>query len=150
MQVTRQIQTKVENYCAYQERSQQEVRDKLYRLGLHRAEVEQTIAQLIEDGFLNEERFAKAFVLGKHRMKKWGRFKIKQALKLKSVSEPLIKIALTELDEDEYRANLKEIILKKSALSKATDPYQQKMQLMQYGYMKGYEKDLVLSVLDEI
>ena len=72
---------RAQRYCAYQERSQQEVRDKLYSWGLHRREVESLLVELISDGFLKEERFAHAFAGGKFRIKKWGRVRIEQALK---------------------------------------------------------------------
>src|SRR3981081_925734 len=90
---------KAQKYCAYQERSQQEVRDKLYSWGLHKRDVENSIAELITSGFLKEERFALAFAGGKFRMKGWGRIKIKQALKQKSVSDNLIRQALKAIDE---------------------------------------------------
>jgi len=78
---------KAEHYCAYQERSQQEVRDKLYEWELKPAEVEDIISRLIENNYLNEERFAKAYVQGKFNQKGWGRIKIKQGLKLKRVPD---------------------------------------------------------------
>src|SRR5690606_39071532 len=109
---------KMEHYCAYQERSQQEVRDKLYTLGLHRNDVEEVISELIQTNFLNEERFAIAYTQGKFRMKNWGRLKIKQGLKLKRVSEKLITKALKQLDGDEYYITLTKVLEKKSALLK--------------------------------
>ena len=80
---------KAEHYCAYQERSQQEVRDKLYEWGLWPDAVENIISELISNNFLNEERFAKAYAQGKFNQKGWGRIKIKQALKLKKVPDIL-------------------------------------------------------------
>jgi regulatory protein len=82
---------KAEHYCAYQERSQQEVRDKLYEWDLKPAEVENIIIRLIENNYVNEERFAKAYVRGKFNQKGWGRIKIKQGLKQKRVPDGLIK-----------------------------------------------------------
>lgn len=82
-----QAKLKAEAFCAYQERAQQELRDKLYEWGLHADEVEEIISELIVDNFLNEERFAIAYVSGKFRMKGWGKIKIKQGLKYKNVSE---------------------------------------------------------------
>jgi regulatory protein len=73
--------TKAEHFCAYQERSQQEVRDKLYEWGLWPDAVEQSISRLIEGNFLNEDRFAKAYTKGKFNQKAWGKIKIKQGLK---------------------------------------------------------------------
>ena len=78
---------KAADYCAYQERSQQEVRDKLYGYGLHHDEVEENLSELITQGYLNEERFAKAYAGGKFRIKGWGKRKILQGLKQHRISE---------------------------------------------------------------
>src|SRR5690606_6510429 len=81
-----QARQKIERYCAYQERSQKEVRNKLYELGLkNSADVEELISELIQSNFINEERFARAYTLGKFRMKLWGRIKISQGLKQKGI-----------------------------------------------------------------
>lgn len=144
-----QSQVKIENYCAYQERSQQEVRDKLYTWGLHKNDVENIISHLIENNFLNEERFAIAYTLGKHRIKKWGRFKIIQGLKLKRVSDPLMKIALKQLEEEEYTLNLLSVLEKKAALLKVTDPWKRKNMLVQYGISRGYESELIFEILND-
>jgi len=105
---------KAENYCAYQERSQQEVRDKLYEWGLYSNTVEQVIIQLIDGNFLNEERFANAYTRGKFNQKGWGKIKIKQGLKFKRVSDPLIKKALNSINEDDYLLMLHQVVQKKS------------------------------------
>lgn len=105
--------SRAERYCAYQERSQQEVRDKLYEWGQYPSAVENIISKLIETNFLNEERFSKAYTIGKFRQKGWGKIKIKQGLKLKKVSEPLIKKALNNIDGDEYGEMLNRLIQKK-------------------------------------
>src|ERR1700744_4009734 len=106
--------TKAEHYCAYQERSQQEVRNKLFEWGLWPEAVENIISQLITAGFLNEERFAKAYVQGKFRQKAWGKIKIKQGLKLKKVPDVLIKKALATIDGEEYTAMLAKVLQKKA------------------------------------
>ena len=85
---------KAESFCAYQERSQHEIRNKLYEWGLHQNDVETIISELIEANFLNEERFAIAYSLGKFRIKGWGKIKIKHGLKLKRVPEKLIHKSL--------------------------------------------------------
>jgi regulatory protein len=140
---------KAENYCAYQERSQQEVRDKLFEWGVYPQVVERVISKLIESNFLNEERFAIAFATGKLRQKGWGRQKIKQGLKLKKVSEPLIKKALKSVDEGEYLEMLRQVIQKREKLSIEKDPYKRKYKLYQYALSRGYESDLVADVLRE-
>lgn len=142
-------QAKAESYCAFQERSQQEVRDKLYSWGLWTDEVENIIAELIATDFLNEERFAVAYATGRFRMKGWGKFKIKQGLALKSVSKPLIRIALQALDDDAYRTKLLEILTKKSALTKESNPYVRKNKLARYAISRGFETDLVYELLND-
>ncbi|MGV3509110.1 MAG: regulatory protein RecX [Sphingobacteriaceae bacterium] len=138
---------KLEQYCAYQERSQQEVRDKLYSYGLHSAEVEDVICELIGANFLNEERFANAFALGKFRIKHWGRLKIKQGLKLKRVGDNLIKKALKQIDADDYEETLKRLLEKKNALLKENDRFKRRQKLVSYGLAKGYESDLIFDCL---
>ncbi|UIR56911.1 RecX family transcriptional regulator [Sphingobacterium sp. SRCM116780] len=145
----KQALLKAESYCAYQERAQQEVRDKLYEWGLHQEDVELIISQLISENFLNEERFAIAYTLGKLRMKSWGKIKIKQALKFKKVSEPLIKIAFSKIDLDEYESKASDLIDKKRLLLKDKDPYILKNKIFQYALSRGFESDIVSSLLKE-
>src|SRR5688500_6130993 len=90
---------KIKQYCAYQERSHAEVKEKLYSFSLFKSDVESLISRLIEEDYLNEERFAKMFAGGKFRMKHWGRVKIRYELKQKQVSEYNIKKALQEIAE---------------------------------------------------
>jgi regulatory protein len=140
---------KAEKYCVYQERAQQEVREKLYTMGLHQRDVENIIAELISNNFLNEERFANTYALGKFRQKGWGKIKIKQALKLKRVPEGLIKKALQQIDLDDYLIRLKGILEKKAALLKEKEPYKRSYQLKQYAFGKGYEGNLVADILKD-
>src|SRR6476620_10497067 len=90
---------KIKHYCAYQERNHKEVKDKLYSFGLYRQEVEALLSQLIEEGYLNEERFAIAFAGGKFRLRQWGRVKIQYELKQKGISEYCIRKALMSIEE---------------------------------------------------
>lgn len=145
----RQAQAKAETYCAFQERSQQEVRDKLYEWGLRRADVEDLISELIATNYLNEERFALAYASGKFRMKGWGKIKIRQGLAFKSVSEPLIKIALQAIDPAEYRDKLFETLAKKAALTSEKDPYIRKHKLARHAASRGFEQNLIFEVLSD-
>ncbi len=138
---------KAEHYCAYQERSQQEVRDKLYEWGLKPDAVENIISELIGGNFLNEERFAKAYVQGKFNQKGWGRIKIKQGLKLKKVPDVLIKKALQTVDYDDYMMTLRKIIEKKAATITEKHPEKRRQKLWQYALGKGYESDLIGEVI---
>ena len=138
---------KAEHYCAYQERSQQEVRDKLYEWGLHGVQVENLIVHLIQTNFLNEARFANAYVQGKFNQKGWGKQKIKQGLKFKKVSDALIKKALNTIDGDDYSNTLKQILEKKARLLGEKDPFKKRYKLHQYALSRGYETDIVSDIL---
>lgn len=141
---------KMQSWCAYQERAQQDARDKLYELGMWTEAVENIIVLLIQDNFLNEERFACSFARGKFTIKKWGRIKIKQELKQKRVGDYCLKKAMKEIDENEYIQTLKKLIESKRKLIKETNKIKLKYKLMSYALSKGYEKDLVFDVLNNI
>ncbi|WP_179413894.1 regulatory protein RecX [Mucilaginibacter sp. E4BP6] len=138
---------KAEHFCAYQERAQQEVRDKLYDWGLWPDAVENIIVKLIGDNFLNEERFAKAYVHGKFKQKSWGRIKIKQGLKIKKIPENLLKKALLTIDGDEYFEMLTKVLSKKAALLTEKVSYKRRYKLQQYALSRGFESDLINDVL---
>lgn len=138
---------KAEHYCAYQERAQQEVRDKLYEWGLWPTAIEKIITQLIIDGYLNEERFARAYALGKFRQKGWGKIKIKQGLKLKRIPDGLIKKSLSAIDPDAYLMMLTQILEKKGAVLKEKNDFKRRYKLQQYALSRGYENDMIADVL---
>ena len=104
---------RIRHYCAYQERAQQEVRDKLYELGMTKDEVEEIMSDLIAENFLNEERFAVQFAGGHFRIKGWGKVKIQHALQQKRVSSYNIKIGLKAIDGDAYLKTLEQLATKK-------------------------------------
>ncbi len=141
---------KAADYCAYQERSQQEVRDKLYSYGLHQDEVEETISELITDGYINEERFAKAYAGGKFRIKGWGRRKIIQGLKQHRISEYCIKKGMLEIDPDDYFETLVKHLEKKKPLIKSDSTYILKGKLTQHVIAKGFEIDLIQEAIKRV
>ena len=141
---------KAEHYCAYQERSQQEVRNKLYEWGLWSDAVENIISQLITDNYLNEERFAKAYARGKFKQKGWGKAKIKQGLKFKQVPDVLIKKALLSIADDDYLQMLHKVLAKKAKTVSEKDPFKRNYKLQQYAMSRGYESDLIANVLREL
>jgi regulatory protein len=143
----KQALLKAEKYCAYQERCQQEVRDKLYEWGLYSNDVESIISELIVDNFLNEERFAKAYAGGKFRMKKWGRIKIKIELKKRKISEYCIKKAMQEINEEAYLQTIKILIEKKSKDIKEKNAQLRNYKLVKYIASKGFEQDLIWELL---
>jgi regulatory protein len=100
---------KLKQYCAYQERCHSEVKEKLYSYGVYGDDADSIVSQLIEENYLNEERFALHFAGGKFKMKQWGKMKIKYSLKQKQVSNYCIKKALNSIDDVEYEAVLEKL-----------------------------------------
>ncbi|RYD56909.1 MAG: RecX family transcriptional regulator [Sphingobacteriales bacterium] len=148
---TTDVRTAIYRYCNYQERSHQEARDKLYELGSRTPEVEEFIAELIEKGVLNEERFARAIARGKFRMKQWGKQKIIQQLKQQRISEYCIKKALTEIDSDEYDQTLRKLAEKKWAeLRTERSVPARKAKTYRYLMQKGYESSMIQDAINEI
>ena len=140
---------KAYKFCDYQERNQQDVRDKLYDLGLHKKDVEQIISQLITEGFLNEERFAIAYAGGKFRIKQWGKVKIKYALKQKKISEYCINKALMQISPSDYHKMLKKVMDAYSKKVKEKDQRKRSYKIAQYAVSKGFESDLVWDQLKD-
>lgn len=138
---------KAEHFCAYQERAQQEVRDKLYEWGLWPDAVEHIISQLIEGNFLNEERFARIYAKSKFNQKVWGRIKIKQGLKLKRVPDVLIKKALLTIDPDDYLTALTHLLQKKEAILNEKNQLKRRYKLQQYAMGRGFEAELIADIL---
>ena len=145
-----QAKLKAADYCAYQERSQQEVRDKLYSYGLHSDEVEVVLTDLIVEGFINEERFAVAYAGGKFRMKGWGKQKIIQGLKQHQVSNYCIQKALSEIDDESYWEALIKHASKKMRSLTENDPYIIQGKLSRHLQMKGFEGGLIRKVIEEL
>lgn len=140
---------RIGKYCAYQERSHQEVRDKLYNLGLYKQEVESLIAEMIELDYLNEERFARAYCRGKFLHNKWGRRKILQGLKQKGVSQYCIKKGLEEIKESDYLATLELILNKQLSKHRGSNTYIQSNKAARYAIQKGFESALVWQFVNQ-
>jgi regulatory protein len=141
---------KLKHYCGYQERCHSEVREKLYELGVRRIDHDEITATLIEEGCLNEERFAIAFAGGRFRMKQWGRMKIKYELKQKQVSDYSIKKALKQISEEEYLNVLKKLAGEKYASLKSDQYLVRKKKTMDYLMQRGFEPELVRQAAETI
>lgn len=142
---------KIKHYCSYQERGHAETREKLYSYGLYRHEVETLLSQLIEENYLNEERYAIALAGGKFRMKQWGRVKIKYELQLKKVSPYCIKKALAAIDEKDYEATLQKLAASKLATLKSEkNIFIKKTKLRNYLLQKGFEPALIMAIVNNI
>jgi regulatory protein len=140
---------KAQSYCTYQERSQQEVRDKLYSLGLHGNDVENVLADLITAGFLNEERFARAYAGGKFRINGWGKNKIRNGLIQKKVSPKCIELGLSEINEKDYITELRQVLSSKLKGISKKEFIKLRNQAARYAIGRGFESDLVWGILNE-
>jgi regulatory protein len=134
---------KIARFCAYQERAHAEVEEKLYSYGLHRDEVEELLAWLITENFVNEERFAMAFAGGKFRVKRWGKLKIKQYLQQKKVSDYSINKAIDAIEDREYTNSLDYLIEKAAKSAKAVNIFEHRHKISRSMISKGYEPELV-------
>ena len=143
-----QARLKAEKYCAYQERSQQEVKNKLIGMGLSISETNEILVELVRENFINEEKFAYAFAKGKLKIKKWGNRKITIALKNKGITETLIQKVLREIDPHQYIEELRFNIEKKYRTIKENDPWKRAGKLKQYLIGKGFEPELVFREVD--
>ena len=139
------ILKKVLRYCAYQDRCTQEVRTKLATFDMPDSEKEKIVKLLVDEGYLDDERYASTFVRSKIHLKKWGVNKIKMALKMKGISEEIISNALSEIDPEIYLEELIKVLKAKKIVE--ADPYKRKAKLAQYAMQKGYEPTLVWDVL---
>ena len=139
---------KAKHYCGYQERSHAEVKQKLYGYGLYKNEVEELLSRLIEENYLNEERFAIAFAGGKFRMKQWGKMKIKYELQQKQVSAYCIKKAMEEIADEDYDMTLMNLAEAKfNSLKDEKNLFTKKSKMQNYLVGKGYEYEKVAAVL---
>jgi regulatory protein len=141
---------KIRNYCAYQERAHKEVKNKLFEYGLYASEVDEILSRLITDGFLNEERFAKAFAGGKFRIKKWGRVKIQNELEMLGLTPKCVRFGLREIDERDYRKTLYQLIEKKSASTPEENLFKKRDKIARYAIAKGFEPELVWESVKEL
>jgi regulatory protein len=145
--MTTEVLTKARRYCDAQERCHQQVRDKLYAWGLHQEEVEEVIALLIGEGFLNEQRFAADYAVSKFRQKGWGRVKIREALKIKRVSAPCIKQGLLAIDDDEYVKHLASAVEKLRPKTKGRNEWEREQRVKRYLLGRGFEPDLIADAM---
>ena len=134
---------KLEYYCSYQERCHDEVVQKLYDLGMKTNEIDIVVVHLLQNDFLNEERFSRSFARGKHRIKKWGKIRIVNELKQRHIAAPNIKLALTEISEEQYQETFHTLAEKHWEILKESDGQKKKKKWCDYLLRKGWESNLV-------
>lgn len=142
-----EVLSKLMKYCSYQERSKLEVTQKALHLGLKKNELEQLVEKLIADNFINEKRFVSSYVRGKLNIKKWGKYKIREGLRAKGVSETEIQDQLSRIDQSQFKENLIELVEQR----KLAKPLGQEELSKHYRYFmsRGYESGLIMEVLKE-
>jgi len=141
---------KLQNYCSYQERCHQEVRQKLIGMRMIPEAIDNIIVHLLEHNFLNEERFAKTYVSGKFRIKKWGRRRLTLELKKKDVSKFNINQALSEINEGEYIETFNALAEKKFKNINETNKLKKKKKLANYLLYRGWESHLVYDKVNQL
>ncbi|WP_298417151.1 regulatory protein RecX [uncultured Kordia sp.] len=141
---------KLQQFCAYQDRCHKEVVEKLQKMNMIPEAIDIIVSELIQDNFLNEERFAKSFARGKFRIKKWGRIRITRELKLRNISKYNIDTALKEIEETDYLQTLHELAEKRVKAVRETNPFKRKKKIADYLFYRGWEAHLVYEKINEL
>ncbi|MDP6908781.1 MAG: regulatory protein RecX [Flavobacteriales bacterium] len=141
---------KMQKYCAYQERSHKDVNQKMWDLKIPMELRDDILLNLIQQNFLNEERFARAYVRGKFKIKKWGRNKIIKGLKQHQVQKKCIQLALQEIDEELYLQILKEVLTQKSDRLKEKNAWKRRGSLYRFATQRGFESAFVNEAINEL
>lgn len=141
---------KLEQYCAYQERCHKEVVDKLIAMKMIPEARDLIVVHLIKNDYLNEERYAMAFVRGKFRIKKWGTYRLTRELKRKDINRVLIQSSLKQISNEEYLSTLHELAEKKLSSIRESNLQKRKKKLADYLLYRGWESHLVYDKVNEL
>lgn len=145
-----EIKRKIEQFCVYQDRCHKEVEQKMRDYELIPEAREMILLSLMQDNFLNEERFAKSFARGKFRIKSWGKQRIIRELKFRDISAYNIKTALKEIDENEYLETIYRVTENRNNVISESDNYKRKKKLIDFLMRKGFENELIFKTVNEI
>jgi len=145
-----EAQLKLEYYCSYQDRCHDEVVRKSYELGMKTNEIDIVVVHLLQNDFLNEERFSRSFARGKHRIKQWGKIRIVNELKARHISATNIKLALTEISEEEYLNTFHQLAERHWENIREGEVQKKKKKWCDYLLSKGWESNLVYEKLKEL
>lgn len=144
-----EIKRKLERYCIYQDRCHKEVEQKMFAYHLVPAARDHILLHLLENDFLNEERFSKSFARGKFRIKKWGRERISRELKLREISVYNLKVALKEIEEEEYLDTLQALYERRKESLSEENEFKRNKKLFDYLKYRGYETNLIVAVINQ-
>lgn len=145
-----ELQSKMEQYCVYQDRCHQEIERKMKEYQMIPEAKEKILLHLMRHDFLNEERFSKSFTRGKFRIKNWGKQRIIRELKIKNISSYNIKTALKEIDEELYVKTIEKIATSKKITIKESNLFKKKKKIYDYLYRKGYESSLIQETIQKL
>lgn len=144
-----EIKQKMINYCVYQDRCHQEVEQKMKEFLLIPEAKDEILLYLIQENYLNEERFTRSYIRGKFYVKHWGRNKIKNHLKFKGVPEKLILSCYDEIDDEDYENAIKKIYQQYYEKQKGLKDYQKQAKTIKYLIGRGFEYDIIQEVINE-
>jgi len=134
--------------CAQAEHCEQEMRDKMRRWGLDEAAQDKVVERLTKERYIDEERYARAFVKDKIRYNKWGRRKVQQALWMKHISDDIQQQVLDEIDEKEYLDVLRPLLKQKRKSIKAESDYELNQKLVRFALSRGFGFDIIRQCMD--
>jgi len=146
----KELLQRARSYCAKEEKCRLQVRQKLTFWGATPDQAEDILQQLTDENYINEERFAREFALGKFRLIKWGKIKIAIELMRLQIPEESIRNGLDAIDMDDYESLLKKILLQKSNSLHATNKEVAKKKLATFAMAKGFEGELVWKAVKEL
>jgi regulatory protein len=146
----REALTRAMSLCASREYCSDDIRIKLDSWGLNSSDIESVISSLAEENFINDKRYAEAFVKDRYRQNKWGRLKIAAQLRAKRIDPDLIDSALSILDEDDYRRTIRDLLDTHRKNTRAKNQYDLKGKLMRFGLSKGFESHILYDILNEL
>ena len=147
---TKQIESKLQYYCSYQDRCHKEVIEKLKTFNIKSNESNEIISNLIKDNYLNESRFSENFVRGKFKIKNWGKVRIVRELKQRNISRYNINLGLKEIDSQEYQNKLDEIFKNKLSSLNNLNKTIKKKKIISYLLYRGWESNLIYSKINEL
>ena len=140
---------RIQSYCAIQDRCQWEVEKKMKEWGVSEIIIENILTDLILEKFVDEQRFSESFCRGKFRIKRWGKVKIKNELKIKKISENCINKGLSQINNKEYMQVLKNVYIKKRNSLKDTNQFIRKGKIAKHLQQKGFESNLIWKLINK-
>ena len=147
---SKEVRQKLEHYCAYQDRCHQEVYQKMFSFSLTAHEKEELMVYLIDNNFLNEERFAQSFTRGKHNYKNWGKIRIVNELRARNISSTIIKIALKEINDSLYLETFEELSEKHWNTINESNLMKKRKKFCDFFMRKGWENSLIYEKVREL